>query len=86
MLASKGRLELPEPAAAWRAALLATGVEEITLDGEIAVQAVALESFHPDPGDRFVVATALAREAALITSDRRILAWPGPLERLDARR
>ena len=47
--------------------------------GANAVAASALEAFHADPADRFIVATALARGATLLTADEAILAWPGPL-------
>jgi PIN domain nuclease of toxin-antitoxin system len=40
----------------------------------IAVEAAALpESFHGDPLDRMIVATAIAEKCALITADERIL-------------
>ncbi len=39
---------------------------------------------HGDPADRLIVATALGGHQ-LLTADQRILNWPGPLSRLDAR-
>jgi PIN domain nuclease of toxin-antitoxin system len=80
-----GRVTLPLPPAAWRISLLAAGLSEIPLDGEIAIAAVALADFHKDPADRLIVATALDEGARLVTSDAKILAWPGPLARIDAR-
>jgi PIN domain nuclease of toxin-antitoxin system len=74
---------LPTPE--WRASLLAEGMREVPLDGEIAIAAVGLPDFHKDPADRLIVATALDEGARLVTSDTRILAWPGPLARIDAR-
>ena len=44
---------------------------------------MALADFHRDPADRLIVATALQGHQ-LVTEDRRILAWPGPLNRLRA--
>ena len=44
---------------------------------------MALVDFHRDPADRIIVATALQGHQ-LVTEDRRILAWPGPLNRLRA--
>jgi PIN domain nuclease of toxin-antitoxin system len=64
---------------------LAKGLVERSLTGEIVVAADALVEFHKDPGDRFITATALVIGATLITSDEKILAWPGALRRLDAR-
>jgi PIN domain nuclease of toxin-antitoxin system len=45
----------------------------------LAVAAAALKEFHPDPADRFIAATAMARAATLITADQAMLRWPGPL-------
>ena len=80
-----GRITLPMATLDWRASLLAAGMREVPLDGEIAIAAVELPDFHKDPADRLIVATALDEDARLVTSDTRILAWPGPLARLDAR-
>jgi PIN domain nuclease of toxin-antitoxin system len=41
------------------------------LTPEIAVASVQLD-MHPDPADRFIVATALAHGAALVTKDTKI--------------
>lgn len=84
MLHERRRLRLHQPAAAWRKAALSLGVIEVPLDGEIAIRAVELDDFHSDPGDRFITATAVAREAILLTDDDDMLAWPGPLQRHDA--
>jgi PIN domain nuclease of toxin-antitoxin system len=80
-----GRVTLPLPTAEWRISLLAAGLREVSPDGDIAVAAVELADFHKDPVDRLIVATALDEGARLVTSDARILAWPGPLARVDAR-
>jgi PIN domain nuclease of toxin-antitoxin system len=46
----------------------------------------AIDDLHGDPADRIIVATAVLADVPLLTSDERILGWPGPLERIDARR
>lgn len=84
MLAARGRVSLRQPPQSWRLDWLQAGLEEIALDGSVALGAVALEAFHPDPADRFIVATALARGATLLTADRAILEWPAALLRCDA--
>lgn len=61
------------------------GTGEIALDGAVAAAAVSLAVPYKDPADRFIVATALAKDALLVTADERILAWPGKLRRQDAR-
>lgn len=68
----------------WRLDLMNQGLTEIPLDGSITVRAGLLTNMHGDPCDRLIVATALEGHE-LITADERILAWPGPLSRLDAR-
>ena len=83
MLMNKGRIRLADDVHAWRREHLEQGVVEIPVDGEIGIRATRLADFHADPADRLIVATALAGHR-LVTSDRRILEWPGRLSRLDA--
>ena len=84
MLRAKGRLDFPEDVGAWRRELLSQGLIEIPVDGEIGIRANALAGFHADPADRIIVATA-QNGHQLVTADRRILDWSGPLDKLDAR-
>ena len=86
MLVSRGKVDLGSSADAWRTEMLSLGVNEIQIDGEIAVLSVTLPGLHPDPADRMIVATAVQRGAALLTADQRILDWKNPLRRHDARR
>ena len=60
-------------------------IDRALSDGELAIAAVALADFHKDPADRLIVATALDEGARLVTSDAKILAWLGPLARIEAR-
>ena len=83
MLQDKGRLTLLRDISSWRESLVEDGLVEIPVDGAIAVRAGLLPDLHGDPADRIIVATALGGYR-LVTSDRRILDWPGPLYRLDA--
>ena len=83
MLVDKGRIRLADDVQVWRRDLLEQGVVEIPVDGETGIRAVQLTDFHADPAGRLIVATALAGHR-LVTSDRRILEWPGRLNRLDA--
>ena len=85
MLLAKGRLGLRAAPAPWRRDLLNWGLLEYPVTGEIAVAAVELSNFHADPIDRLIVATAQEQGARLVTADRQILAWPGHLDRQDAR-
>lgn len=86
MLERKGRVVVHQPLPAWRADLLAAGLVELPISGEVGIHAAQLEDLHPDPADRLIVATASLRRAELVTADERILAWRGPLRTRDARR
>ena len=84
MLRGKGRIQLPAEPSAWRASLLREGLIEIPVDGAIAARAGTLRDIHGDPADRLILATALEGHR-LVTADARLLDWPGPIARLDAR-
>lgn len=86
MLHQAGRIELPGAAHEWRQQWLAAGLNEWPLSGDIALLAVSLDLPHKDPADRFIVATAIARGAALVTADKRLLGWKNALVRRDAGR
>lgn len=86
MLVEKGRMELALSPTAMRQKVLEQGILEVSLSGAIAIAAAQLADFHGDPADRFIVASALAEGAALLTADAPILRWTGILERRDARR
>lgn len=83
MLQQEGRIRFPEDITLWRRELLDQGTLEIALNGSIAVRAIGLPDFHADPADRMIVATALEGHR-LVTADRRILGWRGPLNRIRA--
>ena len=86
MLVKRGRLTVEPSVDQWRLRVLGLGVEEIPLTGDVAISAVRLPDLHHDPADRFIMATAMATGATLVTADDRILRWPGTLNRHDARR
>ena len=85
LLQLRGRLKLPVSVGAWRETLLNAGVGEVPLDGAVAVRALDLTGLHDDAADRFIIATALVHDAALMTADERLLNWRHSLERIDAR-
>ncbi len=85
MLVEKRRLDLDLSPAAMRLKTLQQGIVEIPLNGELAIAAAGLKRFHGDPADRMIVATALAAGATLITADKTILRWKGPLQTANAR-
>lgn len=85
MLHDRGRLKLLRDIASWRRKLLAEGLVELTVDGGTGIRAAGLADFHGDPADRLIVASTMDGHR-LVTADRRILGWPGPLNCLDARK
>jgi PIN domain nuclease of toxin-antitoxin system len=86
MQAAKRRVDLDEPAAAFRRRTLGLGLREQPLDGEIAIAAVDLSGLHGDPADRFIAATAVSLGATLVTADGGLLKWGGPIKVQDATR
>lgn len=86
MLHAAGRLVLPQSPDQWRAELLASGLIEIPVNGEIAMLAVRLDLGHKDPADRLIAATAIHKNATLLTADSKLLQWKYALRRHDASR
>ena len=73
LLAVRQRLTLAQTAEVWRRRVLNLGIEEIAVTGDIGILAAELEGFPADPADRIIVASALSREAILLTADEGIL-------------
>lgn len=77
MLTAGNRLQLETPLDQWfRRTLDAPGLDVAPLTPEIALASTRLPGgFHKDPADRFIVATARALDATLVTHDRTILRY-----------
>ncbi len=86
LLVARRRLSTRSDPVEFRRRVLAGGANEIPVTGAIGIAAVTLPDLHGDPADRIIVATALAHDATLLTADRQLLGWSGPLKRHDARR
>ena len=73
-LVSLGRLTLALPLVTWLERATATPlVEVVAIRPAIAAEVASLpDTFHRDPGDRLVVATARVLHVPLLTLDRRI--------------
>ncbi|MBI2961511.1 MAG: type II toxin-antitoxin system VapC family toxin [Betaproteobacteria bacterium] len=85
LLQARGRLDLPVTVDEWRGQLLAAGLIEFPVDGNVGIRAVRLGGLPNDPADRLIVATALHHDAALVSADERLLGWDHPMVRHDAR-
>lgn len=77
-LVEYGRLILPGPVDQWmQQALAYPGVQLLPLSPEIAVESTCLPgSFHRDPADQIIVATARLYQCPLVTIDQKIRAYP----------
>ncbi len=68
-LARRGRIDLGSSIAEWSRTVLAIPrVDALAMTAEIAVAAEGLP-MHPDPADRFIVATTRQYESSLVTKD-----------------
>ena len=74
-LFSLGRLKIQRPLRSWlQAAVAPPLVRLIPLNAAIASEVANLpDSFHRDPGDRVIVATAKVLDVPLMTNDRAII-------------
>lgn len=74
-LVERGRLNLPCPVAAWlQQALAYPGVQLIELSPTICVESTQLPgTFHRDPADQIIVATARVLDAPVATLDAKLL-------------
>jgi PIN domain nuclease of toxin-antitoxin system len=86
MLIAKRRLRALKSPREQRSKMLAAGIRELPLTGEIAIIAGELENLHGDPADRVIAATAIAHDATLMTADTNLLRWRHQLKRQDAER
>lgn len=77
-LVERGRLELPAALPVWfDMALGGSEVSVAALTPEIAAASASLPgSFHRDPADQIIVATARVLDVLLVTCDMRIRAYP----------
>lgn len=62
-----------------RQALLDSGYEEMAVTSVHAVGVAKLPLLHKDPFDRILLAQAMIEGATLLTSDKRLAAYPGPI-------
>ena len=86
LLVAKQRLRVDIDVRRWRAELLSDGLVEVPVSGEIAVCSGDIPDMHGDPADRIIAATALTLDdCRLLTADKRLLNWPGEMDRVDAR-
>jgi len=71
------RIDLGCHPATWRRERLMSGLREVPIDGDLAVESVLLmnSGFHRDPADQLIVATAVQTGMELATFDSAIQEW-----------
>jgi PIN domain nuclease of toxin-antitoxin system len=74
----RGRIELPVHWKTWfRQSVELNGWRVLPITLDVMEEAWSLPgSFHPDPSDRILVATARIERLTLLTADAKILAYP----------
>lgn len=74
-LVNLGRIELRRPVRDWLEAAMAPPlVRRVSISPAVAAEVAALpDTFHRDPGDRIIVASARVIGATVLTLDRRII-------------
>ena len=78
MMVTKGRINVKIDPKRWlNNAIGNSGLRVIELTPEIAMESCNLPgSFHKDPADRIIVATARTYNLTLLTKDRKIIEYP----------
>lgn len=82
-IAIKRALNRPDfrtDAGTMRSGLLANGYRELPIDGRHVLALATLPPLHGDPFDRMLIAQAGAEGMVLLTADRRVADYPGPIE------
>ena len=77
--AGLGRDDFRVDPARLRRGLLRHGWSELPVLGAHAVAVAGLPPLHKDPFDRLLAAQALSEGLTLLTTDRRLAAYPGPI-------
>jgi PIN domain nuclease of toxin-antitoxin system len=65
-----------------RRGLLDNGYTELPITSEHAVNVDLLPSTHKDPFDRILAAQATVEGITLVTNDRKLSAFPGPVKKV----
>jgi PIN domain nuclease of toxin-antitoxin system len=77
--ASLGRGDFHADAHMLRQGLLENGYEELAITGVHAAAVGQLPPIHKDPFDRLLVAQATAEGLTLLTADKTVSSYPGPI-------
>lgn len=79
---SLGRKDFRVEPRVLRRALLDNGYQELPVTSEHAVNLDSLPAIHRDPFDRILIAQVIAEGVTLLTADRRIAEYSGPIRKV----
>ncbi len=79
---SLGREDFQVGARLLRRALLDNGYAELPITGEHAINLDRLPPTHKDPFDRILVAQATVEGITLLTTDRKLTGYTGPIRKV----
>jgi len=79
---SLGREDFRVDARLLRRGFLDNGYTELPITSEHAVNLDCLPSSHEDPFDRILVAQAVVEGITLLTNDRKLAGYPGPIRKV----
>ena len=79
---SLGREDFRVEPRRFRTGLLNNGYRELPIRGDHALAVDLLPPIHRDPFDRMLLAQTHVEGATLLTADRLLAQYPGPIERL----
>ena len=74
-----GRAGFQHSPGVMRGALRANGYKELDLTGDHALAVQHLPDLHRDPFDRLLIAQAQTTALTLLTADRTVARYPGPI-------
>ena len=77
-----GREDFRVDARLLRRGLLDNGYTELPITSEHAVNVDQLPSVHKDPFDRILIAQAMVEGITLLTNDRKLADYPGPVRKV----
>jgi len=77
---SLGKADFTVDAALFRRELLDSGYEELPITSAHAAGVATLPDMHRDPFDRMLISQAIVEGMVLLTADRVILQYPGPIQ------
>lgn len=78
----RGRADFDVDARLLRRNLLNNGYSEIPVTGEHACAVADLPPLHKDPFDRILMAQSIVEGFTLVTIDRILARYPGPIQRV----